>query len=233
MISFGKWFVLLGILGVVFMAVMVGGVVPTRLLGDPSRPIESWIKLEPARPVLGERDELPRAEQLARLRQTATTLIRSPNVLSAAVMADQVRSLPLVLKSPDPIGWLGARIHVDERSDEILCISMVDAPREEQALIVNAVTEAYIDAVRDWESSAQAKRLEAATQAYASSRGTLVELRKVLREPKGLDPEQVAAIRDEIGVQEEMVHRLGVLVEQRRLETAQPETVRVITQARP
>ena len=57
--------------------------------------------------------------------------------------------------------------------------------------------------------------------------------RKRLRETKDLDPEQLAELRDKIGILEEMTHRLGVAAAETRLEARELPRVRLISEAKP
>ena len=83
--------------------------------------------------------------------KTQMALMKSRFVFNSALQHDGISSLPLLKSQADPIDWLEKSLEVTKLGEsEILEVSLV--PRtgfssKEQATIVNAVVDAYIDEV--------------------------------------------------------------------------------------
>ncbi len=94
---------------------------------------------------VGDRDDYPR------YLKTQETLIRSRLVLDAALRQQEVSRLPAIKNRTDPITWLQQNMEVTNPNDsQILQISMTPGAGEsgaDQAAIINAVVQAYMDVV--------------------------------------------------------------------------------------
>ena len=200
---------------------------------DPVPSTASWLMVE--LPQIHPDDEgfSDHRLRLASRRKTQSALVVSPAVLADA--AERLRSQrpALVAGQANPVAWLHAGIKVNDLSDDLFTISMPGEPREHQALIVNAVTSSYLEAVRDWETGRLLDRTKASNAALAEHRNSLLDKRKALREAQPTKPGQAEAIRDEIAVLEEVTRRLGVVTEQVRLEAMTSPSVRLIALAGP
>ncbi len=84
--------------------------------------------------------------------QTQLTLLKSRMVLNAALRDPAVAALELDKRLPDPIAWLEKNIHANYRG-EVLQIAMDGPEPDELAVVVNAVTDAYIEEVVNVEAN--------------------------------------------------------------------------------
>lgn len=193
------------------------------------------LKVDLPKPLLDDRDEFEADSRLrleAHLR-TQAALLLSPNVLSAAALSDRVKALPQVAGKADPVEWLVGALQVKELpGTTLLSVSMPGESRVVQAAIVNAVVDEYLANQTIWTSGASKVRSEHASTALARYRADLAVKRRAAREAAA-DPERLAALRDEIGVLEELARRAALEVERIRLEQGAPESVQVVAYARP
>jgi len=94
-------------------------------------------------------------------RSSLAALVKSRFVLNTALGKSDVQHLRLVMERPDPVQWLENEIKVDfSAGPEVLRISLQgDEPRE-LAILVNAVTRAYLDEIASKEQNQKVNRLE-------------------------------------------------------------------------
>lgn len=94
--------------------------------------------------------------------ETQLALAGSRMVMEAALKQDSVATLASVVKQADPIDWLGSEIKVDfPRGSEIFRISMTGAyPPKDVEILVNAVTDAYMNGVVEQECQERNARFE-------------------------------------------------------------------------
>jgi capsular exopolysaccharide synthesis family protein len=91
------------------------------------------------------------AEAFEPFLQTQVELIRSPNVLSAALAEKNVAKTALVSASKDPEGELRARLQVYILGGTYLIrVALVSLVPEDGPVIVNEVVDRYIDVAKDW-----------------------------------------------------------------------------------
>jgi succinoglycan biosynthesis transport protein ExoP len=108
------------------------------------------------------------------------TYIKSRLVLTAALRSPEVARLRLDHQVADPLPWLEEKIQV--RFDgEILHISMDGADPDEVAILVNAVTDAYLKEVVYIETDDRRRRFERLKQVYGDFQSRLTERRDELR----------------------------------------------------
>jgi polysaccharide biosynthesis transport protein len=114
---------------------------------------------------------------------TQTILITSRRVLGAAIKNPNVARLPSVLKEEDPIGTLAGRIKVEfPRGGEILSITMPGDDPKELAVLVNAVTDAYLKQIVQQEKTDRVARLERLKSLFGRYQKELQEKRRDYRE---------------------------------------------------
>ena len=95
---------------------------------------------------------------------THVDLIKSSNVLSAAIHDDNIKNLPRLVNAADAIQELGKVIVVTIRPGTYLIeVSMMSQSPEEAALIVNAVVEKFLEANRDWASGSSKIQIDRLT----------------------------------------------------------------------
>ena len=92
-------------------------------------------------------------------RRTQLAIIRSPRVLEDALKRPEVAALAVVRAKSAPTTWLNAQIQVDYISgSELLRIAVSAEDRDWPAVVVNAVTEAYLTEVIGYERKARLDR---------------------------------------------------------------------------
>jgi capsular exopolysaccharide synthesis family protein len=117
----------------------------------------SWIFKNP---------EEGRSEFLTYLR-TQARLLKSRFVLSAALSREETKSLPVVLRQPDPLAWLEDELLVDLlEGSEILTPTLRGPDPNELTALVNAVVKAYEKEVVEAENDQRKRRLDEVENQY-------------------------------------------------------------------
>ncbi|MFO0891111.1 MAG: polysaccharide biosynthesis tyrosine autokinase [Isosphaeraceae bacterium] len=142
----------------------------------------------------------------ATYQETQVTLAKSRKVIEAALRQGKVATLPSVLGQNDPINWLSNEIKVDfPRGSEILKISMAGAyPPTDIELLVNAVTDAYMNEIVDQEAGERKARLERLKTLFEDLQKGLSKKRQEYKnaaESVGASNQQNAAIRQQLLIQ--------------------------------
>ncbi len=140
-------------------------------------------------------------------------------VLQAAILSLEGQKPGMFDRSTDPIKWLREKLQVQcDEDSSLISISVPGAPYADQPMIANEVAFAYMRTTakqgRPWQTS-RIKKLEGI---YNDECRRLAEVRKSLRESTESDPERLAALRDSIAIREEISRRIGIAVEEMRLE---------------
>ena len=139
----------------------------------------------------------------ATYQETQVTLAKSRKVIESALKQEGVAKLASVRKEEDPIDWLGNQIKVDfPRGSEILRISMTSSyPPKDIAMLVNAVTEAYMGEIVEQESRERIARLERLRGLFDSLQKDLRKKRseyKEIAESMGASNKQNAAVKQQM-----------------------------------
>lgn len=114
--------------------------------------------------------------------RTQLAMLESRLVLSAALKQASVAKLPILTKMSDPIEWLESQLHVDfAPGSEILRISMTGEKPEIPMLLVNAVTQAYMDEIVDVEMKQSRQRYDLLKSTWNRYQESLREKRKQLK----------------------------------------------------
>ncbi|AGA26797.1 GumC family protein [Singulisphaera acidiphila] len=114
--------------------------------------------------------------------RTQLALLESRLVLSAALKQASVAKLPILTKMSDPIEWLEGQLQVDfAPGSEILRISMTGEKPEIPMLLVNAVTQAYMDEIVDVEMKQSRQRYDLLKSTWNRYQESLREKRKQLK----------------------------------------------------
>ncbi len=136
------------------------------------------------KPVLFSDPETDISRQYNVYMATQAQALASPLVIQAALNVPEVRSLPMILGSADPVAMLQARFTVDPiRGTELLRVSMTGENPTELATIINNVLRTFIrlqdDRQRDWDekilSSLRSEQAELAAKLEAKG----IELRQL------------------------------------------------------
>jgi capsular exopolysaccharide synthesis family protein len=142
--------------------------------------------------------------------RTQLALIKSRFVLNAALRLNEgeAAKLKVVAKQADPIEWLEKELQVDfSNGSEILRISMSGNEAAEPMVLVNAVTQAYIDEVVNAETKQRGNRRELLKKTWNEYQRNLSEKRKELKrlmELAGSDDKKTLA-----NLQQQGLDRLG------------------------
>ena len=100
-------------------------------------------------------------------RKTQVQLIKSPFVLSSALRRPGVAECVALRDAPDPVGWLESSITVTAPPhSEVLQIGLRGQRPAETALIVNAVTQSYLDDIVSQERRERLRRRDALEKKY-------------------------------------------------------------------
>jgi capsular exopolysaccharide synthesis family protein len=114
--------------------------------------------------------------------RTQLAMLKSRLVLNAALKQQGVAKLKVIAQQIDPIGWLERQLQVDfANGSEILRIAMSGDDAAEPMVLVNAVTQAYLDEVVDVEAKMRRDRYEMLKQTWNRYQENLREKRKELR----------------------------------------------------
>ncbi|WP_406695893.1 polysaccharide biosynthesis tyrosine autokinase [Singulisphaera sp. Ch08] len=114
--------------------------------------------------------------------RTQLALLESRLVLGAALKQPRVAKLQVLTNMSDPIEWLEKQLLVDfAPGSEILRISMSGEKPEIPMLLVNAVTEAYLDEIVDVEMKQSRQRYDLLKSTWSRYQENLREKRKQLK----------------------------------------------------
>jgi Mrp family chromosome partitioning ATPase/uncharacterized protein involved in exopolysaccharide biosynthesis len=154
--------------------------------------------------------------------KTQEAYIHSRLVLEAALARPGIKDLRVVQKQADPVNWLEKQVQVDfAGGSEILRIGMIGEDPSALAMIVNAVTEAYLREVVDAELGKRGDRQKMLKENWNRYQERLKDRRaelKRLGELAGANDRQALA----------SVHQSG----QERLSRAEEELVRIQSEQR-
>jgi polysaccharide biosynthesis transport protein len=144
---------------------------------------------------------LETAEQRSEFRtyqKTQEAMIRSRGVLSKALAAPEVARMELVRRQLDPLEWLERELQIDfANGSEIMRIAMSSHNAGEPAVLVNAVTRAYLDEVVNEGERERQLRVDIMTKQWKDYQETLRSKRVELRKQAALagsDNQQVVAL---------------------------------------
>jgi polysaccharide biosynthesis transport protein len=128
--------------------------------------------------------------------RTQSARLKSKPVLAAALKQPRVADCEEIRSRTDPVGWLEKNLKTDSTvAPEIIRLTLNGDHAEEIALILNAVTQAYLNEVIGQEREKQRLNLDVLQQNYRIQTKTLQEKKKALRELEitlGVDDEETA-----------------------------------------
>lgn len=101
--------------------------------------------------------------------KTNVELIKSPNVLSAAISEEKVRELPRIRNSKDPQQELAKNVMVQIRPDtQIIEVWMISPSGEEAAILVNAVVDGFLLNNGIWSTGSRKSQIDKLTNHLAT-----------------------------------------------------------------
>jgi RNA polymerase sigma factor (sigma-70 family) len=99
--------------------------------------------------------------EFANFQKTQAALLKSRLVLNTALRRPQIAGLQVVRNQKDGVEWLETNLKVDFRlSPELMRVAMAGCRPKEQAMILNAVADTYLEEVVGSENNAKLERLE-------------------------------------------------------------------------
>ncbi len=147
------------------LALAVVSAVPTWLLVPHGYEAVAWLRVRDKAGMLSTagRD----GAEYEAYRKTQVQLIKSPFVLSSALRRPGVADCNALRDEPDPVGWLESSITVTAPPhSEVLQIGLRGERPSETALIVNAVTQSYLDDIVSQERRERLRRRDALEKKY-------------------------------------------------------------------
>lgn len=122
-------------------------------------------------------------DDFANYQRTQAALVKSRLVINAALRKPEVAELAEVRDRVDPVGWLEKGLKVDTNlGPELLRVTLNGDNAEETALLVNAVTMAYIHEVVNKDRSRQQDRFDQLQENYRKYEDTLRRKRRMLKQ---------------------------------------------------
>ena len=147
------------------LALAIVAAVPTWLLVPHGYEAVAWLRVRDKAGMLSTagRD----GAEYEAYRKTQVQLIKSPFVLSSALRRPGVADCEALRDESDPVGWLESLITVTAPPhSEVLQIGLRGERPAETALIVNAVTQSYLDDIVSQERRERLRRRDALEKKY-------------------------------------------------------------------
>jgi capsular exopolysaccharide synthesis family protein len=125
-------------------------------------------------------DHVSRQDYLG-YKKTQATLVKSREVLSAALHDPKIASLPLVRQKSDPIEWLERDLKVDfSAGPEVLTVTLNGDRDEEMAQVVNAIVSAYLEVIVTKDHTSRFDRIDQLEKLKAKYSKRLTDSRDTL-----------------------------------------------------
>jgi hypothetical protein len=155
---------------------------------DPTKQPEVFalVLIERAQPriVSGPRSESPGEdkEALAEYRSTQAALVKSRLVLNAALRNPKVAALTILRDLSEPIEWLEDHLQVDfQPAPAIMRIGLSGKDPKEMCVLVDAVTQAYLDEIVQKENKIRRERHEQLREIANNFEKKIKDVRNSLR----------------------------------------------------
>ncbi len=166
-------------LGLGILAAAVAGAGAWYLVPPPKYSAESLISVEPVQPTLIVPTREYRADPETD-RKTQVALIKSSVVLGKALGQPEVTALEVVRKQANPAEWLERELKADF-AGKILRLSVSSEKRSDAAVLVKAVTAAYLSEVVNAEKAQRIERYQTLEKHYERLQTRLESKRNRLR----------------------------------------------------
>jgi succinoglycan biosynthesis transport protein ExoP len=126
-------------------------------------------------------DYLDAHSEFLTYQRTEAARIKSRYVINAALKQDRVKELGLTNRESDPVAWLEDEIKVDfKEGSELINVSMTGTRPEELIVLVDAVTQAYLQEVVNLEHKKRKEQLDELEDIYLAAKKKLREKRDAL-----------------------------------------------------
>jgi hypothetical protein len=121
-------------------------------------------------------------EAVEEYRSTQAALVKSRLVLNAALRNPKVVALTILRDLPEPIEWLEDHLQVDfQPTPSIMRIGLSGKDPKEMCVLVDAVSQAYLDEIADKENKRRRDRLEALHEVARRFESKIKDVRASLR----------------------------------------------------
>jgi len=136
--------------GSAILLVLAGGMAALEGYREPDADISVWLRIR--RPALEDIDRKKADAAAGEYRRAQILMIKSPEILAAAIRMQGINELDAIRAQDDPVSWLADRIRVVWRENsEIIKVNMTGVRRGREAVdaakIVNAIVSIYLDQV--------------------------------------------------------------------------------------
>jgi hypothetical protein len=165
--------------------------------------------------------------------KTQESRIRTNAVLNPALGSSEVQKIGGLIERHYTVDWLREHLQIDVSEDSSqITLSIHGASPEEQAVLVNAVTDSCLRVFHDLSEARYESEQKQTEKVYGRCRDELAAKRTSLLEvEKKGDLIEASALRDEIAVKEELVKRLLSSIEELKLQKAFPQEVVLVDKA--
>ncbi|MBX9625756.1 MAG: hypothetical protein K2X82_18295, partial [Gemmataceae bacterium] len=156
--------------------------------------------------------------------RTQVALLRSRQVLTAALKDEKVRQQPILLDKDNPVEWLEKELKAEQFDGTDLIRVSLTARGDGSGLatIVNGVIDAHLAMVRDTELDAQNRLLSDLQKAYTAKEEAVRKLRQTVqtlsRDLKGGDPQVLVLKQTTLLGKQSMLERELAATDTRRRE---------------
>jgi capsular exopolysaccharide synthesis family protein len=114
--------------------------------------------------------------------KTQAAAVKGRFVLNAAMKKDDVKRLRLINQQPDPIAWLEEELKVDvKENSEIVTVTLEGEDPDELVILLNALTQAYLQEVKNEERKLRSDRVAELDDILTKTKEKLRTKRETLR----------------------------------------------------
>ena len=140
----------IAMIGSLLLLVVGGWVAARKWHHETHTDVTAWLRIR--RPALEDIDRKKADAASGEYRRAQILMIKSPEILAAAIRRQGITELDTIRAQEDPVSWLADRIRVVWRENsEIIKVNMTGVRRGREAIdaakIVNAIVSTYLDQV--------------------------------------------------------------------------------------
>lgn len=160
---------------------------------------------QPSRGLLTSQEIQESHEDFVAFQRTQATLLKSRDVMQAALRQPSVAASATIQEHAHPVQWLAEAIRIDSNlGPEILSVSLSGHHPEELPILVNTVVQAYLQELEGKERLRQPARVEQLQENYRRLEDGLRRKRAMLRELEtslGVEPAHMLGLRYQLALQ--------------------------------
>ena len=208
------------------IAASIAGGLAWRIVPKPKYTASALIEVKTQTPVLLTETNRERSDYRI-FQSTQLALVKSRLVLTAALRKNGVGRLDSIKAVADPVDWLEEKLEAEfQAGSELMRVSLSGDRPGDLALIVNAVTEAYLDEIlsKDHnERAAASAKLKSLLDEYNDKLSRQRDQLRKLAQTVGSDDKQTLAMKQQIAVQQLSQEQAEVLRVQGELKRSRVE----------